>query len=266
MDVSNRIAVVTGGACNIGRGVATTLAKHGASVVVADIEDGVFDEINREMASLGGKNMTIYLDVTDRQGIDAVVDKVLSVHGRIDILVNNAGVIAGPGWMDRDEQNDDDWEFTFKINVRAMDWVSQAVVPHMKERRYGKIVNLASVAGRQATVINPPYAVSKAGVISLTRTMAMTLAQYNINVNAICPGLLWTPMWEKLAHKWEKFKPELKGLSEREIFEKMVEMRVPLNRPQTPEDIGNLATFLASDAALNITGQAINVDGGSRTD
>ena len=111
-----------------------------------------------------------------------------------------------------------------------------------------------------------PYAVSKAGVISLTRTMAIDLAPYNINVNAICPALIWTSMWEKLALKWAKFRPNLSDLTAKEIFNKMVSMRIPLNRPQTPEDIGNLVTFLASDLAINITGQTINVDGGSRTD
>lgn len=266
MDVSSKTALITGGACSVGYGIASILAKHGANVVVADIDESAFDDINREITSLGNRCLTVYLDVTDGDGVHGIVKDVISTFGRIDILVNNAGVLAGPGWVDRDESTDDDWEVTFKVNVRGIEWVSNATLPYMKERKYGKIINVASVAGRQATVINPPYAVSKAGVISLTRTMAMDLAPYNINVNAVCPSLIWTPMWSKLAQKWARIKPELHGLTATEIFDKMVAIRVPLNRPQTPEDVGNLVTFLASDLARNITGQAINVDGGSRMD
>jgi NAD(P)-dependent dehydrogenase (short-subunit alcohol dehydrogenase family) len=266
MDVSSKVAVVTGGSCSIGFGISSILAKHGAHVVVADIRENEFEDIRREITSFGNECLTVYLDVTDPNGIRKVIGNVMAKFGRIDILVNNAGVLASPGWLNRDEITDDDWELTYKVNVRGVEWVTNAVIPYMKDRKYGKIINVASVAGRQATVINPPYAVSKAGVISLTRTMAMDLAHYNINVNAVCPALVWTPMWRELAQKWARIKPELQGLSETEIFDKMVSLRIPLNRPQTPEDIGNLVTFLASDSARNITGQTINVDGGSRTD
>jgi len=266
MDVSSKIAVVTGGACSVGYGISSILAKHGANVVVADIRVNEFEDISHEIASFGNKCLAVHLDVTDPNSIRDVIGKVIATFGRIDILVNNAGVLAGPGWVDRDECTDDDWELTYKVNVRGTELVTNAAMPYMKERNYGKIINVASVAGRQATVINPPYAVSKAGVISLTRTMAMDLAPYNINVNAVCPALIWTPMWRELAQKWARIKPELHGFSETEIFAKMVSARIPLNRPQTPEDIGNLVTFLASDSARNITGQAINVDGGSRAD
>jgi meso-butanediol dehydrogenase/(S,S)-butanediol dehydrogenase/diacetyl reductase len=266
MDVTDKIALVTGGACNIGRTITATLARRGAHVLVGDIVEDAFEEIRKEIQGYGRQSMTAYLDVTDGNTIKKMVEEAISRFGRIDILVNNAGVIAAPGWADRDDTTEEDWDITHSINVKGVATVSNAVIPHMKEARYGKIVNIASVAGKQATVINPPYAVSKAGVISLTRTMAMTLAPYNINVNAVCPGLLWTPMWEKIAYKFVKVNPECAGLSAREIFDKSVATRVPLQRPQTPEDVAHLVAFLASEAACNITGQAINVDGGSRTD
>lgn len=266
MNITDKIAVVTGGACSIGRAITATLASQGAHVVVGDIVEDAFQEIKREIEGYGRQVITTYLDVTAGGTIQRMVQEAISRFGRIDILVNNAGVVAAPGWIDRDETTEEDWDITHSINVKGVANVSNAVIPHMKEARYGKIVNIASVAGRQATVINPPYAASKAGVISLTRTMAISLAPYNINVNAVCPGLLWTPMWEKLAYKWARINPDFEGLSAHEIFDKSVAARVPLQRPQEPEDVANLVAFLVSDASRNITGQAINVDGGSRTD
>jgi meso-butanediol dehydrogenase/(S,S)-butanediol dehydrogenase/diacetyl reductase len=164
-----------------------------------------------------------------------MVHEAISRFGRIDILVNNAGVIGAEGWEDRDVSSEEDWDVIYEVNVKGMNRVTRAVIPYMKERRYGKIINISSQAGRQGSPDNP-YAISKAGVISLTQGSATELAPYDINVNAICPGILRTPMWE----------------------------RIPLGREQTPEDIGYTAAFLASDYAKNITGQAINVSGGSR--
>jgi NAD(P)-dependent dehydrogenase (short-subunit alcohol dehydrogenase family) len=132
----------------------------------------------------------------------------------------------------------------------------------MVGRRYGKIVNIASIAGRRGSDRNPPYNVSKAGVISLTQGQSLELASHNINVNAICPGLLWTPMWERITAR-NAMSPNPEGKTQRELFEDYVASSTPLGREQTPEDIGNLAAFLASDFSENITGQAINVSGGS---
>jgi len=266
MNITDKIAVVTGGACSIGRTIAVTLARQGAHVVVADIVDTDFGSIRKEIEAYGRQCITVRCDVSDDTSVQQMVDGVMEHFGCIDILVNNAGVIAAPGWADREDTTEADWDITHSINVKGLARVSNAVIPHMKAARYGKIINIASVAGRQATVINPAYAASKAGVISLTRTMTMTLAPYNINVNAVCPGLLWTPMWEKLAYKWARVNPDFEGLSAREIFDRSVAARVPLQRPQEPEDVANLVAFLASEAARNITGQALNVDGGSRTD
>ena len=136
----------------------------------------------------------------------------------------------------------------------------------MKGRRYGKIVNIASVAGRQGSPRNTPYNASKSGVISITQAYALALAPFDINVNAICPGLLWTPMWERIATRTINLNDSLEGSTPREAFEQFVAQSIPLGREQTPQDIGRLAVFLASDLALNITGQSINVNGGSRMD
>ena len=136
----------------------------------------------------------------------------------------------------------------------------------MKERRYGKIINIASIAARQGGTDQPHYNASKAAVVSWTQSNALQLAPYDVNVNAVCPGLLWTPMWEGLARKRAAFDfdSSIRGATGREYFERTVESWIPMKKEQTPEDVGKLAAFLASDDAHNITGQAINVDGGRR--
>jgi len=261
MNITDKIAIVTGGGRGIGRGISLVLARNGADIVVADlIEDnarGVADEIR----AIGRKSLPLSLDVTSRASADATVASVMAQFGRIDILVNNAGIIGAPGWESRETPNEDDWDMVYAVNVKGIAKVTNAVAPHMVQRHYGKIINIASIAGRQGSPRNPPYNVSKTGVISLTQAQALDLAPYNINVNAICPGLLWTPMWERITAR-ESMTPNPEGKSQRELFEDYVQRAVPMRKEQTPEDIGHLAAFLASDFAHNITGQAINVSGG----
>ena len=133
----------------------------------------------------------------------------------------------------------------------------------MKEQRSGKMVNIASIAGREGRPSLPHYSASKAAVINYTQSLAAELAPFNVNVNAVCPGLLWTPMWEQVGVRYAKRDPRLEDLSAREVFDQMVDEIIPLGREQTPEDIGNCVAFLVSDDAENITGQAVNVDGGA---
>jgi NAD(P)-dependent dehydrogenase (short-subunit alcohol dehydrogenase family) len=265
MDVTDKIAVVTGGGRGIGRGIALTLARHGADVVVADINQEDADTVAHEVAELSRASMATHVDVTLQDSVGRMVNQVLDRFGRIDVLINNAGIYAAPGFEAREESNEDDWDMIYEINVKGIVRMTNAVKSSMKERRYGKIVNISSIAGRQGMPGNPPYHVSKAGVISYTQSSAQELAPFGINVNAICPGLLWTAMWQGIAHRRSILPGENPDeLSPRLIFERDVTARIPLNREQTPEDIGNLAAFLASDFARNITGQSINVDGGSR--
>ena len=262
MDLSDRVALVTGAGRGIGRGIALVMARHGAHVVVADLRREDAATVAAEVQALGRRAVALALDVTDDASIAAAVDEALDRMGRIDVLVNNAGIYAAPGWEERDRFTDEDWDLLYRVNVRGVARVTDAVAPHMKERRYGKVVNIASGAGREGSPDNPPYAISKAGVISLTQAQAKELAPFDVNVNCICPGLLWTPMWEKIAYRRRRL--EGREVSPRRYFEELVARTVPLGREQTPEDIGYLAAFLASDYARNITGQAINVNGGSR--
>ena len=263
MDVSGKVALVTGGGRSIGRGIAITLAVNGADVVLADVNLDAAQAVASELEALGRKSMATKMDVTDQQSVDESVAEILVRFGRIDVLVNNAGVIAAPGWEDRDETTEADWDMLYAVNVKGVARVTEAVAPHMKGRRYGKIINIASIAGRYGTLTNIPYGISKAGVINYTQGSALGLAPFNVNVNAICPGLLWTPLWEKIGIQLGRRPSEDKGFSSREVFDRHVKRRIPLGREQTPEDIGNVAAFLASDYSSNITGQAINVSGGS---
>ena len=261
MNVKGNVAVVTGGGRGIGRGISLVLAENGADVAVADLNLENARQVAEEVSELGRETMAVALDVTDQGSTDVMVREVIDRFGRIDILVNNAGVVGAQGWEQREKTNEDDWDLTFEVNVKGIARVTDAVAPHMKQKRRGKIINIASIAARRGNPSNPPYNVSKSGVVSLTQSQALDLAQHNINVNAVCPGLLWTPMWERITDR-QGITPNPEGKSGRELFLANVEASTPLGREQTPEDIGNLVAFLASDYACNITGQSINVSGG----
>jgi meso-butanediol dehydrogenase/(S,S)-butanediol dehydrogenase/diacetyl reductase len=261
MNVTDKIAIVTGGGRGIGRGISLVLAQNGANIVVADLMEDNARRVADEVRAIGRKSLALSLDVTSQASAEAMVASVMAQFGHIDILVNNAGIIGAPGWESRETPNEDDWDMIYAVNVKGIAKVTNAVAPQMKQRHYGKIINIASIAGRQGSPRNPPYNVSKTGVISLTQAQALDLAPYDINVNAICPGLLWTPMWERITAR-ESMTPNPEGKSQRQLFDDYVQRTVPMRKAQTPEDIGHLAAFLASDFAHNITGQSINVSGG----
>jgi NAD(P)-dependent dehydrogenase (short-subunit alcohol dehydrogenase family) len=267
IDLSDRVAIVSGGGSGIGAGICSVLAGQGAAIAVADLSLASAERVANELAATGARAAAFQVDVTRRGSVSGLVAAVLQRFGQIDILVNNAGVVGAPGWETRDRPGDEDWDLTHAVNLRGVVNFSEAVAEHMKERRSGKIINIASIAGRQGGAQNPPYNVSKAGVISWTQGHAEELAPYNINVNAICPGSLWTPLYARLIERSARLgyiPPLAPGESAEDAFRKRVESRTPLRRPQTPEDVGKLAAFLASEDARNITGQAINLDGGTR--
>lgn len=264
IDLTGRVAVVTGAAGGIGTGICSVLVGQGAAVVVADADDSAAASAAGDLASTGAEVAHIVADVTDRGSVEIMVAYALKRFGQIDVLVNNAGVVGASGWWERQVPSVHDWDAALSVNLRGTVTVSDVVVPHMIDRRSGKIVNIASVAARRGGKDMPQYYASKAAVLSLTQSLSTRLAPYAINVNAICPGLLWTPMWEAIAKARIRgdYEPEWEGLSGREAFDKAVKSWIPLGREQTPEDVGKLAAFLVSDDAANITGQAVNLDGG----
>ena len=264
MQLDDRIALVTGGARGLGEGIALVLAARGADVAVCDINLDGATQTADEIASTGRKAKAYRVDVTSQAQLRDTVTAALADFGRIDILVNAAGVIGAPGFEDTTGSREEDWDLTFDVNVKGTALASDAVSPHMRERRFGKIVNIASHAGRGGGAGGGAYGASKAAVIHLTQSYAMELAPYDINVNVVCPGTIWTPMWERIAVRAKRNNPEQRHMTPREIFDAAIAERCPLGRAQTPEDIGRAVAFFASDDALNITGQSLNVNGGTR--
>jgi len=261
MRLAGKVAVVTGGGSGIGRGIALAMAREGADVVIPDIQVQNAERVGAEVRALGRKVASMKTDVTSAADVKAMVDRTRETFGKIDILVNNAGMAAPPG-MPFTNNTEEDWDRTFAVNTKSVFLTCKAIAPHFIERKAGRIINIASIAGPLAAVTMPAYSVAKQGVITFTRVVAKELAQHRVTVNAICPGVLWTDFWQKLAAHLAETNPAFKGMTARQVFEKRVADIVPMKAEQHPEDIGAAAVFLASDEARYITGQALMVDGG----
>jgi NAD(P)-dependent dehydrogenase (short-subunit alcohol dehydrogenase family) len=265
--LEGRVAIVTGGARGIGAGIARCLAEDGAMVAILDL-DG--DEAEATAAKLGEGASGFACDVAVEAEADGGVARVVREYGRLDVVVNNAGAGRGPLPADAEVRfgggianaTQEGWDETLAQNLRTTFLVSKAAAPHLTAAGDGAIVNISSIAGFTASPALAAYAAAKAGVISFTRSLALELAAAGVRVNAICPGFLWTRAWEGMATAMARSNPAFAGMTPRQVFEDAVTRAVPLAREQTPEDIGRLAAFLASNEARNITGQVIAVDGG----
>ncbi len=269
--LDGKSALVTGGGRGIGRGISMILASRGAQVCVSDIDTASAEQVAAEINEGGGDAFATGGNVTDIDSISEVANGAVERFGKLDICVPNAGVIGGPDFMSRKDYVPEDWDSTWHVNVRGVVNTADAVLDHMKERRYGKIVIIASHGGREPRGVpdtgrgtsQGPYMVSKAAAIQWTHWLAIQVGQFNINVNAVCPGRLWTPMWQAIAQNHKELNPDLVDMSIRDIFDSQIKGTMPLGREQTPEDIGKAVAFLASDDASEITGQALNVNGGA---
>jgi meso-butanediol dehydrogenase/(S,S)-butanediol dehydrogenase/diacetyl reductase len=276
----DKTAIVSGGGAGIGEGIARCLAAGGANIAVVDVHRGNAERVAEAVRSMGRKAEPFVADVTNSESVDWVVKEVLAAFGKIDILVNNVGgegrfynETPGEAYLEEKE-----WDDTVRLNLKSTMLMCQAVMPHLIRQRSGKIVNISSIGGRppsgrgtslggmrgSGAEISPmmSYGVSKAGVIQFTMTLALQLARHNINVNCVCPGVLYTPLYERSAPRRIAATPGSEGMTPREFFDKYVVSGVPLGREQTPEDIGQAVCFFVSEEARNITGQTLNVDGG----
>lgn len=262
MNLQDKVAVVTGGASGIGRAIALKLADRGAAVMIADVNEEASAVTAAEIEEISGRSAIYLTDVTEIETCQELAAATVEMLGPADILVNNAGIAGAPGWQERTHSTEEDWKLTYQVNVIGMSNVTSAFRQQMTERRSGRIVNIASIAGREGRPAIPHYSASKAAVISLTQATALELARFNINVNAICPGLLWTPMWGQVGNRYALDNPAYSGMTAREVFDTMIEERIPMKKEQTPEDVADTVAFFVSDDAKNITGQALNVDGG----
>lgn len=253
MLLTDRVAIVTGGAVGIGRGIALKFASEGCSVVIADISEVEGKKTAAAVNDKGGKGLFVKCDVTSSAQVNAMVDTAVKEFGKLDILVNNAGGVPGIKGEKLEDVTEEEWDKFVNLNLKSAFLCCKAAVPHMKKRRYGKIVNLSSVGAVHPAVSVVHYHAAKGGVIGLTYNLAYELAPHNIHVNAILPGPVKTPFWD----------PVLKNIPDPDAyFEEIGKREVPLGRIGTPEDIAGSALFLASDLSSFVTGDILYVAGG----
>lgn len=252
--LKDQVAIVTGSAQGIGAGIAATLGRFGAQVVIADLDGARAEAQAKLLVDEGIRAIGLAHDVTSAESSDALAATVKAELGRIDLLVNNAGLSGRTPIVDMDDRT---WDAMIAVNLTGIQRTSRAVARVMKEQGSGNIISVSSVAGRQGKANMTHYSSTKFGVIGFTQALALELGLTGIRVNAVCPGMVRTAMWEvELAEI-----SEAQGITTEVAWQGVLD-NIPLGRPQTPEDIGNAAAFLASGLAGNITGQALNVCGG----
>ncbi|MGB0927049.1 MAG: SDR family NAD(P)-dependent oxidoreductase [Pikeienuella sp.] len=249
------VAVVTGGGNGIGAAIAAMLANAGASVAVVDVDSAA---ANDAATKVGGESFTC--DVADEAAVQACAQAITEKMGQPRYLVNNAGVVSRPG-QPFTKNTEKDWDRTFAINVKGAAFWAGALRDGLIATE-GRIVNVTSITGVIAAPFMPPYSVSKAAANGLTRVLARQFAPDRVSVNAVAPGFVWSPLWEDLGQVMAEASDGAQGTTAPEVFEGRIRDLVPMGRPQSPEDVAAMVTFLCSDIAGNITGQIIGVDGG----
>jgi len=265
--LDGKTAIVTGSGRGIGKAVALRLAQDGANVVVADIAGQTAEQTSEAIRASNHLSISCSVNVTKVAEIQAMVDLAVAEFGRIDILVNAAGIAQTGLFLDLTEQ---EWDRVIDANLKGATFCIQAVgrqmirqVPEQvrtagrANHSYGKIVNFSSISGRHGRAEQVAYAASKAAIISVTQSAALAFAPYNINVNAVCPGVIPTPMWEQI----DRDRGRIAGIAPGEAMKVFIE-RTPLKRSGSVEDVAGVVAFLCSADSDYMTGQTLNVDGG----
>ena len=243
MSLSGKTAIVTGARRGLGFAIASALAREGADVALCDLQAEWLAETAGIVEGLGRKALSLAVDVGDSEAVNACINEVVKVFGKVDIMVNNAGITKDTLLV---RMSDDDWDAVLRVNLKGTFLFSRAVAKHMMKQRSGAIVNIASISGIIGTAGQANYAASKAGVIALTKSTANELAARGVRANAIAPGFISSKMTDALS----------------EDVRKQYLSRIPLGRFGTVEDIANAVVFLASEQSSYMTGQTLHVNGG----
>ncbi len=242
MDLSNKVAIITGSGQGIGRAIALKLAEVGATIVVNDLSQSA-QNVADEIKAIGRPSLAIFGDVSSTADVTRLVEQTTAAYGKVDILVNNAGITRDQLLL---RMSDEDWDKVLNTDLRSVFLCTRAVLRYMVRQRWGRIVNISSIVGIIGNAGQANYASAKAGIIGFTRSIAKEVASRGITVNAVAPGFIETAMTQKLS---EKQKEELAS-------------RIPLGYLGTPRDVAEAVAFLASEEARYITGQVLSVDGG----
>lgn len=241
--LGGKVAVVTGAGEGIGKTIAKALAREGVRVVVAEIDVRKGEKVAEKIKKDGGEATAFSVDISKKDQVEHLIQTIIREFGKIDILVNNAGICSLASLEDIKEK---EWDQVLNVNLKGTFNCCQSAIKFMKKQKYGKIINIASVAGKDGGVVAPHYSVSKAGIICLTKCFAKYGGEYGINVNTISPG----PVETEMTKNWP------------DSLKRARLMQTPLGRFAQPEDIAEMAVFLASDAARHITGENIDINGG----
>lgn len=252
--LEGKVALITGGASGIGAGVAQVFVREGAHVMIGDLDADAAKDFAAKLTGAGHQATGIRLDVTSRAEIDNAANEIESTVGAVDILVNNAGISTVRDFLDID---DHDWDSMMNVNLKGVLLTTQRFLPGMISRKSGRIINISSMAGKQGLPRLAHYCASKFAVIGMTQSLAFEVAPHNVTVNAVCPGVVRTPLWDDATNGI------LNDLDGENGWQSFVS-GIPLGRPQSPEDMGYACLFFASDAGANVTGESLNVSGGQQ--
>ena len=254
MRLNKKVAVITGGGSGIGAAICRMFAAEGAAVAVTDIRLPAAQEIAAEIVRAGGRAGSWAFDVSDRPAVEQAADQIEKQLGPMDIWVNNAGISPIVPFLECSEEL---WDQTLRINLTGAFIGCQAAIRRMLPRRQGVVLNMSSQSGKVGNSQYAAYCASKFGIIGLTQSLAVEFAGDRIRVNALCPGVVMTPLWDQMSGDYAR----KRNLNLEEV-RPYLERKIPMGRLCTPEDVARTAVFLASDDAAYLTGQAINVSGG----